>query len=340
MSKIVLFFIHGMGDQAEGWEVEAKSALEKSHKAMLGLDNFNSVYEVIPIQYQQFFTAYWNEFNTRAEALKKIPIGSAVPEILSKVVGFAQQGVNDKNPWISHWGDVALYLGTHLGDQVRANVWHQIISALAERGTPRFGIIAHSLGTRVIYDVLQRAYSDDTGTTVRLYGKARLLALISNIIRLSSFSEDHLKNNMVVFPSRERDDGACWRYANIWHPLDPIARIRQFNVERYPILAQALGVHEAEAKPTDVVGSIKEVHNLAHYLAVPEVAACIINNLEWITTSDSGPVTQSQIDAYRVSYEQTTVSGNWLEKARQIELLDLLKIENWSEIVDLLEDHQ
>ena len=338
MSKMTLFFIHGMGNQAGGWETAAVKALSESRKAMIGNNDFATAYTIVPLNYQSYFDAYWAEYNSRAEGLSAISIGNAAPDLMKKVIGIAQQGVDETDPWISHWADVILYLGTELGGQIRAHIWDDIAKALAGSGTPRWGVIAHSLGTRVIHDVLQREYSDDTGSTINVFGKPRLLAMVSNIIRLSSFSEDHLKQGSAVYPSQELGEGACWRYANIWHPLDPLARIRQFRIKRYPVLAQAEGAQGVRAKATDVVGDIKDVHSLAHYLKIPEVAACLINGMEWLYDSDPGPIDDVMVAQYRQQYEATTLVGSWKDKLEKIEDLDLNDLDNWKAIKDILED--
>ena len=49
------------------------------------------------------------------------------------------------------------------------------------------------------------------------------VAMVANVVRSTSFNEGHLNSGMVVYPSRDSDTGACLRYLNIWHPLDPIA---------------------------------------------------------------------------------------------------------------------
>lgn len=338
MSKMVLFFIHGMGDQGDGWEESAVESLRKSRKALIGDESFENAYKVVPINYQTFFTNYWNQFNSRAEGLQQISLGGATPQILRKIVNIARTAVDDSNPWVSHWGDVGLYLGTEIGYAIQSFVWDRIIQELSARQIiPKFGIIAHSLGTRVAHDVLQRAYSDDSGRTIRLFGKPRLLALISNIIRLSSFSESHLTGGLVVYPSPAMDKGACYRYANIWHPLDPIARLRQFRIERYPILSSSKVIYPLQSKATDVVESVKQIHSLHHYLAIPEVAQVIINGMEWLDTSDFGPVDDLSVAEYRRDYERNTILGNWRKKLEEIEDLDLDEIDSWSDIVNILE---
>ena len=348
MSKTVLFFIHGIGTQQAGWEDSAAAALSKARKSLLGNDEFDERYEVVGLGYQSYFDDYIAQYNSRAEALKAVPLGGSAPGIMRKVVEIAQSGVDPASPWITHLGDVALYLGTQIGDAVRARIWDDISKKLASfSSTPRYAVIAHSLGTRVAHDVLQRAYTDDTGNTIRLYGKPRLLAMVANVVRLSSFSERHLERS-VVYPDPDMEDGACYRYANIWHPLDPIARIRQFRVSRYPLMTQSPGATSVQVRATDLSSDI---------LSDPTMSMRSITTSRYrkwrlpSSTTSSGSTAairdRSTTQRLLLTGQRTSrarsragLRAKLLDAADQVEALDLNDLVSWENMLAILEGLQ
>lgn len=340
MGREVIFFVHGIGTHGPEFHKAALKALKASRRLLRGTTDadFNERFEVVPLHYDDLFRKYLAEFNSRAEALSAIGVPGNAPDLVRNVVGLASSGVGDDNIWIHSWGDVVLYLMTEIGFQVQEKLWNRIVKKLHQRGVPRYSIIAHSLGTRVTHDVLQRSFSDDTGAAYRLFGKPRCLVQVANTVRLTSFDESHLRQT-TVYPSRDEHDGACYQYLNVWHPLDPIARIRQFQRSRYPVYAQATGFSDVETQPTDVV-DIKEVHSLSRYLEIPEVAAAILNAIERISFALPGPIDAQAIGQARLRYEQRTIPGQWEATLAQLEAIDLTSIESWKEIRDLLEDLQ
>lgn len=337
MAKHVIFVVHGIGTHGVEFHKSAIQALKASRRSLCGTTDadFNKRFEIVQLRYDDILQNYIAAYNSRSEALSAIGVPGHAPDMVRNVVTLASSGVDDNNVWIHNWGDVVLYLMTELGFLIQEKLWNRIIRKLNQRGLPSYTIIAHSLGTRVIHDILQRAFSDDTGGAYRLFGKPRALVQIANTVRLTSFDEGHLRQTS-VYPSRDEQDGACYQYLNVWHPLDPIARIRQFQRSRYPVYAQATGFSDVETRVSDVI-EIKEVHSLARYLEIPDVAAAVLNAIERISFSVPGPIDAEAVADARSRYEQTTVSGQWEAALETLETFDLTSIESWKEIRDLQE---
>ncbi len=332
----VIFFLHGAGKHEEGWHKDALESFIETRLLLGRDDDFNARYIPIALSYGDIFEEYWGEHNSRAKALANLPIPGNANSFIRKIIDFAKSNPSDDHPWIATQGDVVLYLITSLGPAVRNRVWDDIIKVLEEHNTPMFSIIAHSLGTRVIHDVLQRSFTGDVGSNYELFGKPKVLAQIANITRLTSFNEGHLGPGMVVHPSYDPDTGACWRYINAWHPLDPSAVIRRFNPLRYPAFQGVQGLFDISAKPGDVI-NIKEIHSLTNYLKIPEITAAIVNGLENYTTLHPGPIDEAAIEQAREKYEQKTIAGSWTERLEQIEQFDLNSIDSWLDIIGVID---
>lgn len=340
--KQILFFLHGVGTHGSGWHKEALKAFEDTRTALGRPNDFDERYKVIGLRYDNIFEDYWKQHSSRAEALGQVTLPGNANGLVRAVLEFAQSEPDDENKWIASWGDTVLYLTTSLGRMVREKIWRQIIKALEkefqEQGQlPRFSVIAHSLGTRVIHDVLQSAYTSDAGNARQFFGKARVLAQVANVVRSTSFDEGHLNlPGMVVHPSYDEDKGVCWRYLNLWHPLDPVAILRRFNPTRYqPFLGQQ-GLFDLDCKPGDVIEA-DEVHALPRYLQIPEFTAAIINGLENVTTAHPGPITPEVVAAARADYEVLTLTGAWEQKFAAIEELELTSPNSWMNIWEIIE---
>lgn len=336
--KHIIFFLHGVGKHNDDWHKEALAALTSTRKNLGRPDSFDDDYEIVPLRYDDIFSRYWDAYNTRAEGLSKISISGNTNDLYQRIHSVASQGVEDDS-LIHWWGDTFLYLLTEYGALVRQKIWAQIIQKLVntvaqENYLPRYSIIAHSLGTRVIHDTLQAAFTGDVGSAYRNFGKPRVLAMVANVLRSTSFNEGHLNAGLVVYPSRDTDTGACWRYLNIWHPLDPIARFRQFHPERYPTMATAIGLYDIETQATDVV-ELEEIHSLNRYLEIPEVCASIIDGLEE-PLSTGRVVSDNKIKEARRIYRPTRKGGDWKARAEQIANLDLTSVDSWAKILEVL----
>ena len=333
-----IFFLHGIGRHNANWHESAANTLKKSRAALKAPGDFDALYKPVGLLYDDLLQEYWSEHATRAEALASIPLPMDASPLIRRVVEFAQTNPTDEHPWIAQWGDAVLYLTTELGQRIQDRVWHAIITELDATSTPPFSIIAHSLGTRVIHDVLQRAYTDPAVENRDLFGKAKVLTQVANVTRATSFDEGHLTSeDMVVHPSHNSSEGVTDRFINVSHPLDPIAVFRRFRAQRYTSFLGQLDFSEIECRPEDIV-KIEEVHELTRYLAIPEVAAAIFNGTDIDVLGDQDSISADQVSVARESYEETTVIGEWEAKFNRVKDLEFESPEDWEHLLKLLED--
>ncbi|HEX7053444.1 MAG TPA: hypothetical protein VF211_05845 [Burkholderiales bacterium] len=275
-----VFLIHGMGSSSTGWSKNAKKLIEDHYdkKAYAFLADFPlSDIKFVEINYNDIFDAYLDEAKQHAADLgswgklvkTKDPTMSGV---LGRIVGIAAKEPA-KSFLITHLADVAFFMATDLGWQVRARIAEQMGAALKDlKAKDSWSIIAHSLGTRVATEVLQIGFTG--APSLASFGKARFVMMVANtsylLQELSPYNAGDVYTN-IVYPARKAM-GVCHRYINVSHELDPFSFIKRFDPPSTwgngEVFTQKL-YHPILLQAKDLTS--KEVHSLEHYLRHPQV---------------------------------------------------------------------
>lgn len=279
MAKHQLFFVHGMGeyDQNGDWLKPTVNILRSAYTTFNLPDTFDNHFDPVAITYDQHFTEYWKKYDENAQNITKyignLPLDGQ--SFVSELVKLAGTQTPDAF-WKTHLCDVALYCLTDIAHVVRTDVYAQISKKLKAADRPAYSIIAHSLGTKVIADAFQAAYSDPTSSAYHINGKPTMLMQVANVSRLLTFNGDtYLPNGPIGinYPDSHIRVGSCYNFANVEHPLDPFVSVRPFNPpEPYWGDGNTSTSHlygNVRMRDSDITD--KNIHSLEHYFSHPEV---------------------------------------------------------------------
>jgi len=294
----VLFLLHGVGQHAPGWTGDPVGALENAmtlyRECFPAGSKLKDHVKVVEIRYDDIFDTVLERW---AELANALPAG-----VFTKVADILESAGDDRNIFARYGGDVILYAGFRLvarAVRLRVNALiastiHEenaaALSAVPRRSPPRFGLVAHSLGTAIAQDALhqlatgqwaaeEHALAADVASAaaaagmdqeereslatsvtptrpgtlaVRLHGLF-LVSDTSPVLKQSGYYSEHQLSAGVY------DCDAAW---SINHELDPISHVGgaftgTWRPDRKEVRLRHL--HD------------KNIHAFAHYLAHPAV---------------------------------------------------------------------
>jgi hypothetical protein len=349
-----IFMVHGMGNFKEGskWSAELQKKIREHYDPkkykFLGQTPFGKRYQFVEITYNQHFEKYLQEAQAQAERLSKwsklVPnINGDVLKFLDRVVSGA--GSTDSNKFaISHLGDVALYLATDVGEVVKNDIVVQITKALGDDFDPArdsWSVIAHSLGTRVMTEVLQAGFT--AAPSMRSFGKARVVMMIANVSRLLQnlwpFNAGDVYHN-AVFPSRG-DLGVCKCYVNATHRLDPVAFVNEFDPpadfgDGRTMLDDVY--HPVKLPAADI--TTKDIHAAEHYMEHPAVHTALFSGLIGAGIGPTDAEFAKAMDEYRKLTLEANITSVWRDSLAQLKTRPfgtvLQIVDLWEKYGDLL----
>jgi hypothetical protein len=334
-----IFVVHGMGNWDGQWSAQAaeiiKRHYDRSRYAFLGGRwPFNQHFKFEQIDYNDVFEKYLAEAKKQADRLGQWNAVNGVLEeglleILAGIVKLAKTPPNNDSFAVTHLADVALFMATNLGEVVKNQVASVIVDRLQavnfrRANGDRWSIIAHSLGTRVMTEVLQVGFMAQP--SLRNFGKAQVLMMVSNVSKLlEGIPPWNLAGNVyhnAVFPSSDVV-GVCDHYINIGHRLDPFSFIREFDPPADFGDGAAFAekrYHAIKLAAADITS--KEIHSLEHYLEHPKVHTTLFRYL--LSATGSGEPTAQEMEvameAYRLNTLSAQVTDSWrtaLEKLKE-----------------------
>jgi hypothetical protein len=353
----VIFLVHGMGSsKKDEWSTAAKKAIQKYYDpkqyAFLDRYPFKDTFEFCEINYNDLFEEYLDEAKKQADRLgdwNKLvrPIDLEELGVLRYLVDLAGKAPSDSFA-VTHLADAALYMATDVGELVKNSIARQISARLApERFNPNeesWSVIAHSLGTRVMTEVLQAGFT--AAPSLSSFGKARLVMMVANTSRLleklSPINAGDVYHN-AVHPSVNPTKGVCEYYVTATHRLDPVAFIEEFDPpatfgDGQTRLNQLY--HAVKLSQTDITS--KNIHDLEHYLRHPEVHTTLFRYL--LPGTGARKPTQAETKKAMDDYCQETlrakVTDIWrdslanLKNRRSIKLKEIFDV--WEEFGALI----
>jgi len=283
-----IILVHGMGQAKAG---EFQQQFIDGMKAALKLYDVSASFfkKTNELKFAgKGFTLHEFAYNQKFEDKRKAA-EEAAGTLRAKIDAIAIESGNktrllnalvDMNEWFgtgdffqTHWVDVLLYRFTVVGEAIRVELGSQIANLLKTTGVSSgdVHIVAHSLGTSVAHDTLDKLYTDGvtdpkTGEPHRLDPDAHRLSSINffaNVSRVLEAGTDVSKS--AVKPGA---DGCTHMYTQYNHKLDPIPRVKEFapgygewvNDDAFDF---AYMYREADAI-TDA-----NVHGFGHYLLDP-----------------------------------------------------------------------
>lgn len=300
MAKNVIFFVHGVGRHEKGWSkieggpVHALVEASKQYDCFNGLD-FEKLVDLVEIRYDDIFDQHLNQWAELADALKTSPVKKAS---FNRVTNLLSSLNDDNNLFAQYGGDVLLYtafdlIARRVRLRVNSIISNKITTALKQARdkpgpNPEFCIVGHSLGTTIVHDCLHQLASndwlpkDDVGiddVKITAAEKQHLQSLmqrpannpyapgnfiwdsvfmISNTSRLLHRVDENPYNSLVQ-PGR-----AVRYYINVDHELDPISKVKRFNIPASWDRSRAFKIEVDHVHQTNI-------HGYHHYLKRPAV---------------------------------------------------------------------
>lgn len=314
MSKHIVFVVHGMGTASTGWSTSAIKALKDNAKAIKYPLDIKNDFEFIEINYDHIFLSYINQHNKNAKSLATYmstgQLGAA-SSFYRGLFEYAAGSLKNEDFVVSALGDVFLYRLSDYSEVVRNFVISTFTTELNKRGRPRWSVIAHSLGTRVVHDALDDFLS--TANNRNVFKKPVALCNIANVIHLLAYSPSTLWKKTGIWPSKLTTKGACFRYVNALHPADPFTWVREFDpTPDWGNDAEYSGLY---MRPAIALKEITRAntHSFEGYLENPKVSAAICWALGTANTLKP-PYDPDELIKRTAKYAQKTIVGQ-AEKA-------------------------
>ncbi len=298
-----IFLVLGMGNFAEGWSQQGAPSIQDQITALFNrypraaprvVDfrlhelNYNSVFEK--------WRKTWEDLSKDAAAASKaLMITTRLVKDLIKL-GDATTGNNFLR---THILDVALYKFCRpVTEEVMTLVQSQIGELFAEPAkngdSVEYSIIAHSLGTLVIYE----AYHAMMGGANPLEpaGRPFNVFLVANVAA-ALWQRGPTLYDPTMAPNLRFDDGWCFRLTNIGHRLDPVPRLRPFDppASWFQPGKKDQTYFDIWLQDEDVLS--ENIHSLSHYLSHPRVHVPLLRQLVHPTVISDDEL-QAAIDSW------------------------------------------
>jgi hypothetical protein len=226
-----------------------------------------------------------------------------------------------------------------VADAVRASVKKQLLEGMD--GFERYSVVAHSLGTSVLHDSL--VWMFDPASPKPLDPEKfrfQAVAMVANVSRVLQSDENGARweaYRSVVQPNAKVTRGVCRYFLNAWHTWDPVPVPKKFKpMPDWPDKAtrELKGAfQDIETEGLEAGGSLKDVHDLGHYLRNPEFHIALFRSLIPLKGLISEKEETDALDKHRADNPLSKVKQK-LEALKQLRLGD--EEGDWAEILSML----
>ena len=348
MAKHLLFLVHGVGDTDPGWSKSIQDLIRAlyANYHIAKLMPFDQHFAFKEVNYNDKFDARRTAWKTEADkVVTALSEGGMKAGAITKLTSIASEPSREEF-LNTHALDVVMYRFLALeAEQVRTAVQKQILTALAAQPANESGlwsVIAHSLGTSVMHDVLHQMFSPLRPVAFEplpagLF-RPYVVMMVANVSRLlenkSFFGDDGDAYRSFVRPSKDPAQGACDFFINVRHEWDPIPKPRMFRpTDDWPDVAT-----RAQRRYIDVeINAIEQpnVHDFSHYLKNPKTHVPLFRCL---TVPDL--LTEDEAAAASLAYEASTPLEKFKKEAKNLEKLSLPESEqDWRNIITMLRNY-
>lgn len=280
VAKKTLLVVHGMGQHTtESVKTDVIGAMNNAislYPVTLGGKSADGLVNVVPVVYNDLLEEYRGRLadggDSLAERIARIDGPNSLLERSVSEVNGIQARFGEDEFFNTHWLDVILYRYTLLSELIRLRVAEVIGTAIAEHGAANVHVLAHSLGTAVLHDALEKSFGpenlvDEHGTDLNLDISSHRLGGVHMVANVSRTLQTFVKVGSSIVRPGER--GCTAVFTECRHRLDPITLIRQFTPTdngvwtTHDIFNSAYHLVEL----TSVTAG--NVHSLSHYLENP-----------------------------------------------------------------------
>jgi hypothetical protein len=289
--------------------------------------------DIIEINYSDFFDKIRNQMadESKSVAVKLAAVASdnsaELPLDLSARLTNWQGNLSADTFFNNDWLDVIFY-GTMIRNRVIAEACEQIAAAIQKYQANNIHIIAHSLGTGVAHDSLNRLYNppDETPKLSIANDKIGSLWMFANVSRLTSLLTnlaDPLKT--VVRPGK---GGCTTEYYNISHKLDPFTWQKKFDPKPDDGWISSSFNWSFTPLETELIHDYN-THSFSQYVSDP----LVVNPLFSKILEDKFATTEAEFDKFAAKHAETSIQGAY--SALQDSISALPKdVSSWNDVVN------
>jgi len=312
-------FVTAAGEADDSWSKDAAAALKEQYDkyAFVRRKPFEERFEVVHINYDTEIAKLIKRWQTESQSILGAGVPAAVPaaKLVRWLDGGAEQ--DDNFAW-THAACVILYRFFPLMRQrLKIHVANQIQRALApnaQGAVSTWSVIAHSLGTIVVHDVLHAMDAttpNEAGISVldTMVPSAQVIAMIANVCKVLE-NDVNVYQSLVVPQSMVQNQSCCFSYFNCHNQLDPFVRPQPFapsDANPAWTLAKSNGTYlDIETANAHELN----VHSLRNYLVNPAVH---IPLLEYLV--GTGSITNEEKRAAAAGFRN--VPDQTIENARK-----------------------
>jgi hypothetical protein len=334
MQERIIFMIHGMGDQDATWHQASAAALRSRYENPIYTHreyDFLSRYRVLPLSYYDILERYRKQWAEGPQQIldllggdeffkESIPANERSSTLDSIYDSVETVRAGDSFFW-THILDVLLYrFSIIVRAEVNLEVGKQIAQGLDDYPNRHsWSIVARSLGTSVIHNVLNALYTEDTFLDrPRLrpdHTRPLVLAMVANVSRVLQLP------NLKVLRSPVRPGGLaegalCWHYLNCRHKYDPLTWFKPFDPDDglwLDALGQSRYIH---ARP-EIMKQLN-VHDCIHYLNDPDVHVPLFRMLEGKLFISDGQLNKARSEHREGSTQDAT--DKWRDAMEEIKI--------------------
>lgn len=313
--KNVVFLIHGIGAHPEGWSEAEDGPIAAITKAAEYYPGFNAnepltgAIEFVEIRYDDIFDNIRHQWAKLADGLSAGALPNATPNILHSITGVISHGGGDSFV-ATHVLDVGLYVSFRIVQRlVQLRVASKMMNTIADHaqepeGSRNYFVVAHSLGTTIAHDAIQRMATtgwlteadkvsgliENSGFSIESfhravdrYGKNPFapgnfkfdgIFQLCNTSRLLSQTKPAYESSVRPMFSSGPKNNAVRKFYNAEHVLDPIGKFKKHRAkEAWPVAASNFTA--TDLFDIDHLHS-GNVHGFAHYMTHPAVHARLL----------------------------------------------------------------
>lgn len=274
MAKFTLFLVHGIGvHHDDSWADEAISLLSQAWQSDVAMQGpMSDFIDIVPIAYDEVFDDYLQDFADLGKAVWHDAIDLPNAEKARLADTLTEHAVTERHFIWTYLVDVLLYKMSLVKEQANALVAKQLYQRISQGSThDNFGIIAHSLGTRVINDTLQnmRTGAAEESNFYKQGYRLKFLMQISDVTDLFG-----LPMNKDKYPPHNVYPHDTYDYfRTVSNRFDPIARIVPTRLNHWPE-GRSTALHMGRPVYKDLLCEHvhdTNVHGLTHYMLHPQV---------------------------------------------------------------------
>jgi hypothetical protein len=338
-------YVNAAGEEDHTWSIDAAAALKEQYNkyAFVRHVPFDDRFQVVHINYDTEIFKLVKRWQTESQSILSTGVVTAEPAV--KLVKWLDGGakLDDNFAW-THAACVILYRFFPLMRQrLKIHVATQMQKALApnEAGAvSTWSIVAHSLGTKVVHDVLHAMDSttpNEAGISIldTMVPSAQVVAMIANVSKVLEDDDVNVYDGLVVPQSMVQNQSCCFSYLNCNNAFDPFTRPLPF---RPPATHQAWALAKANGTYLEIeTHNVHEVnvHSLRNYLVNPAVHIPLLEHLVGLGSVTDEEKLKAKEDFRNVPKETIDAARKQIEARLRDQFAGDPKVAQWFDLAGI-----